>query len=203
MELYMVRHGQTDFNKNKRLQGVIDIPLNEYGIELAEKTAEGLKDVPFDVIYSSPLSRAFQTAEIIRGDRPVEIIPTDSLLELSFGEYEGLICKGEHYNLPDPDFMKFFDNMEEYHVPPKGETIEHLVKRTSSFVLGLMNDPANADKTILLSSHGAAIRGLLTGIWPYANGGTWSGIVHKNCGVTCLHVENGRFNLVFENRIYY
>ena len=108
MELYMVRHGQTDFNKNKRLQGVIDIPLNEYGIELAEKTAEGLKDVPFDVIYSSPLSRAFQTAEIIRGDRPAEIIPTDSLLELSFGEYEGLICKGEHYNLPDPDFMKFF-----------------------------------------------------------------------------------------------
>ena len=114
MELYMVRHGQTDFNKNKRLQGVIDIPLNEYGIELAEKTAEGLKDVPFDVIYSSPLSRAFQTAEIIRGDRPVEIIPTDSLLELSFGEYEGLICKGEHYNLPDPDFMKFFDNMEKF-----------------------------------------------------------------------------------------
>ena len=69
--------------------------------------------------------------------------------------------------------------------------------------LRLMNDPANADKTILLSSHGAAIRGLLTGIWPYANGGTWSGMVHKNCGVTCLHVENGRFDLVFENRIYY
>ncbi len=203
MELYMIRHGQTDFNKNKKLQGVIDIPLNEYGVELAEKTAEGLKDIPFDAIYSSPLSRAFQTAEIIRGSRPIQVIPEDRLLELSFGEYEGLICKGEHYNLPDPDFMKFFDNMAEYRVPPKGETMEHLKQRTSSFVLELMNDPANADKTILLSSHGAAIRGLLAGIWPYANGGTWSSLVHKNCGVTCLHVENGRFDLVFENRIYY
>ncbi len=55
MDIYLIRHGETDWNKTKRLQGVTDIPLNACGIELAEKTAEGLKDVPFDRIYTSPL----------------------------------------------------------------------------------------------------------------------------------------------------
>lgn len=70
MDIYLIRHGETDWNRMKKLQGTTDIPLNAYGIELAEKTAEGLKDVPFDRIYTSPLIRARKTAEIIRGDRP-------------------------------------------------------------------------------------------------------------------------------------
>ena len=74
MDIYLIRHGETDWNKTKRLQGVTDIPLNACGIELAEKTAEGLKNVPFDRIYTSPLIRAKKTAEIIRGDRPVELV---------------------------------------------------------------------------------------------------------------------------------
>ena len=77
MRLYMVRHGETDWNKAKKVQGRAYIPLNAYGRQLAEKTAEGLKDVPFDRIYTSPLIRAKKTAEIIRGDRPVELVVTD------------------------------------------------------------------------------------------------------------------------------
>ena len=58
MDIYLIRHGETDWNRMKKLQGTTDIPLNAYGIELAEKTAEGLKDIPFDRIYTSPLIRA-------------------------------------------------------------------------------------------------------------------------------------------------
>ena len=65
MKLYLIRHGETDYNKMKRNQGQIDIPLNEYGRELAEKTREGLAEVPFDLCLCSPLSRARETAEII------------------------------------------------------------------------------------------------------------------------------------------
>ena len=58
MDIYLIRHGETDYNKGKRLQGTVDIPLNEKGIELAKKTAEGMKDIRFDRIYTSPLIRA-------------------------------------------------------------------------------------------------------------------------------------------------
>ena len=58
MKIYLMRHGETDYNKNKMIQGQCDIELNEYGRELARITAEGLKEVPFDVVYTSPLIRA-------------------------------------------------------------------------------------------------------------------------------------------------
>ena len=79
MDIYLIRHGETDYNRGKRLQGVTDIPLNQRGIDLAEKTAAGLRDISFDKIFTSPLIRARKTAEIIRGERPIEIIPTDGI----------------------------------------------------------------------------------------------------------------------------
>ena len=70
VRLYMVRHGETDWNKAKKVQGRADIPLNAYGRELAEKTAEGLRGISFDLAYTSPLSRAKETAQMFcRGER--------------------------------------------------------------------------------------------------------------------------------------
>ena len=86
MDIYLIRHGETDWNKTKRLQGVTDIPLNAYGIELAEKTAEGLKDVPFDRIYTSPLIRAKETAQIILGTRQIPLLEDPRIKEIGFGE---------------------------------------------------------------------------------------------------------------------
>lgn len=62
MDIYLIRHGETDYNKARRIQGRCDIELNDYGRELAYLTAEGLKEVPFDVIFTSPLKRAKETA---------------------------------------------------------------------------------------------------------------------------------------------
>ena len=203
MDIYLIRHGETDWNKVKKLQGVTDVPLNAYGIELAEKTAKGLKDISFDIIYSSPLIRARRTAEIIRGDRKIEIIPTEGLLEISFGDYEGLTYLPETYNIPVSGFQKFFDDPEHYDTPPNGESLQHLRERTTAFVRGIMNDPAHEDKTILMASHGAAIRGILSGLQNLPVAAFWSGPVHKNCGVTKLHVEHGKFTVEFENRTFY
>lgn len=203
MDIYLIRHGETDYNKARRLQGVTDIPLNAYGIELAEKTAEGLKNVHFDRIYTSPLIRARKTAEIIRGDRKIEIIPTEGLREISFGEYEGLVHMGEERNIPDPDFHYFFDAPERYVTPPGGESLMHLRERTTAFVKKIMNDEANEGLTFLMASHGAAIRAILSGLQNLPVAQFWSGPVHKNCGVTKIHSEHGRFEIVFENRIYY
>ncbi len=203
MEIYLIRHGQTDYNKEKRLQGDTDIPLNDYGIELAEKTAEALKDVPFDVIYTSPLSRARRTAEILRMDRKIEIIPTNGLLEISFGEYEGLSILPENYEIPDPGFRAFFEDPAHYHTAPGGESLEHLRERTSAFLRSIVENPENEEKTILMASHGAAIRGILSSLRNLPISEFWGGPVHQNCGVTKLHAENGVCRIVFENRIYY
>ena len=80
MKLYLIRHGETDYNKMKRNQGQIDIPLNEYGRELARKTREGLAEVPFDLCLCSPLSRARETAEIILEGRDIPIITDKRLI---------------------------------------------------------------------------------------------------------------------------
>ena len=65
MKIYLVRHGETDWNKERKIQGQVDIPLNAFGIHLAEETAKGLRDIPFDICFSSPLGRAKDTARII------------------------------------------------------------------------------------------------------------------------------------------
>ena len=89
MKLYIVRHGTTDWNVQCRFQGRIDIELNSNGRMLAGKLGEKLENVHFDCIYSSPLSRAYETANLIRGHRNIQIIKNDLLAEIAFGELEG------------------------------------------------------------------------------------------------------------------
>lgn len=201
MDIYLMRHGETEWNRIRRLQGIADIPLNENGIAEAKRAAEGLREVPFDRIYTSPLTRARQTAEIVRGDRQIEIIETDGLKEISFGEYEGLICQKEGYNIPDPDFPRFFEDPENYRTAPGGESIQHLRERTLHFVRSVMEDPKNEGMTFLMTTHGAAIRGILSGLQDLPLKDFWSGRVHQNCGVTKIHAEGGTFRIEFENKL--
>ena len=203
MVIYLIRHGETDWNTKRLLQGATDIPLNQNGIEVAQLTAEGLRDVEFDLIFTSPLKRALETAKIIRGERKIPIIPDARLREISFGPYEGLCCQKEGWNIPDPDFGNFIMNPGEY-VPPKGgESIRHLCERTTQFLQELIHHPDYQDKTILLSGHGAVVKGLLISITITDLKDFWNGGVHKNCGVSILDVDAGKVTLRQENVIYY
>ena len=88
MKLYLVRHGQTDWNVKRIAQGRTDIPLNATGIEQAEALRDKLKDYPLDICYCSPLIRAAETAKIAVDGR-CPIIFDNNLVERSFGEFEG------------------------------------------------------------------------------------------------------------------
>ena len=79
MKLYIIRHGETSWNKQKKLQGQRDIMLNDAGIRLAELTGEGMKDIDFDLVISSPLIRAKQTAELVMAGRHLPMI-TDNIM---------------------------------------------------------------------------------------------------------------------------
>lgn len=203
MKLYLIRHGETDWNIVKRLQGATDIPLNENGEALARETAEGLKEIPFDIIFTSPLKRAYRTAEIVKGDREIPIISDDRIREIGFGDYEGLISKTESYSIPDPEFKFFFTKTDCYKTPPNGEPIESLLERTNEFLEELKKREDLKDKTILVSTHGAAVRALLSNIEHCDIAHFWGKGVHKNCGVSCVELVDDEYQILWENKIFY
>ncbi len=203
MKIYLIRHGETDANKRKSLQGRTDISLNEYGRELARITAEGLKNINFDYIFTSPLKRARETAEIIRGNRETSIIEREEILEISFGEYEGLCFGKENFTIPDPEFMNFFSKPECYKTAPGGESLEEVITRTGAFLQELMQDEKYQDKTILLSTHGCALKACLANVQKQPLAEFWGTGVHKNCAVSLVEVQDGRLVVTEDGRLYY
>lgn len=203
MKIYIMRHGETDWNIQKRLQGRTDIPLNENGRDLARITAEALKDVPFDLAVSSPLARALETAEIVIGDRNVPVLTDERLIEISFGDFEGMISGKENYEIPDTEFSNFFLAPDKYLPPPHGEDIRSLGRRTNAFMDDFLNREEYQEKTILITTHGGAMRGLLNSVRTFEMSDFWNGGVPKNCGVAILECRNGKVEVLEENKIYY
>lgn len=203
MKLYMIRHGETDWNVKRRFQGRSDIPLNDEGRRLARITSEALKDVPFTKIYTSPLKRAYETAMIIKGAREIPVIEEPRIIEISFGEYEGLCCGKENYNIPDPEFMNFFDRPEAYKPPRGAEGIEELKVRTADFLQEIVHNKNMENDIILVSTHGAALRGLLSEINMIRTEDFWKGGVHKNCAVTIADAKDGQIRITEEGKTYY
>lgn len=204
MKLYIIRHGETDWNKARRVQGHSDIPLNDYGRHLAEETAEGLRDVKFDLAYTSPLVRAKETAEIVLDGRNIPLIEEDGIKELGFGAYEGMCCSGEHKASESDAFNKFFTDTANYVPAEGGESIRHLLDRTEQFLEKLYRTESLQDKTILLSTHGAAMTALLNNIKGKCEiADFWHQGVPANCAVTIVEVHNGIPKITDENLIYY
>ena len=203
MRLYLIRHGETDWNKKRKLQGQIDIPLNEFGRRLALETAPALADIPFDLVITSPLRRAKQTAELVLAGRGIPMREEGRLMEMAFGAFEGLVCKGENYNIPDPEFHRFYDDPAGYVPPRGGESFHDVMVRLNDFWNDLNADASLQDKIVLVSLHGAVLCGLLTILKGKTVSEFWGGGVHKNCAVTLVEVEEGRPKIVFENRTYY
>ncbi len=203
MKLYIIRHGETEWNVKRRFQGRSDIPLNEEGRRLARITSDALRDVDFTRIYTSPLKRAYETAMIMKGDRDIPVMTEQRIIEISFGVYEGLCCGKENYNIPDPEFMNFFDRPEAYKPPQGAESIEELRERTADFLQEIVHNKDMENDTILVSTHGAALRGLLSCINHIDIGDFWKGGVHKNCAVTTVEVRDGQAVIIEEGKTYY
>ena len=140
----LLRHGQTDWNIDFRLQGVTDVALNETGIEQARLAASALNLNDWDFIASSPLSRARDTADIVASRLNIpEVAVLPLLLERSFGEVEGMLYEDWKANYPDG-------------IAPGGETEEQLHARTLLLLDELLETYRGT--RVLAISHGALIR---------------------------------------------
>mgnify|MGYP000375262249 FL=1 len=202
MKIYFVRHGETDWNKERKIQGQVDIPLNEFGRHLARETAKGLRDVPFDVCFTSPLGRARETAQIILQGRDAPILEDKRILEMNFGVLEGKCCSKEGWDVPD-SFQMFFDDPVHYQAPEGGEDFQAVRKRTGDFLNWLFAQEQYRDSTVLVTTHGAAMAGLLNNLKKKPLAEYWGVGVHKNCGVTEVDVTDGRIDIISENKVYY
>jgi alpha-ribazole phosphatase/probable phosphoglycerate mutase len=156
--IYLTRHGQTEWNALGKVQGKTDISLNEMGREQAQIVKDKLKNIKFDLVFSSPLSRALETAKIITGRNETinndeilinkfdkvatsnKIIIDSRIIERDCGEFEGKPFDGETINWNDENETRFGI-----------ETLKDLYKRITSFFDEIRNNYKN--KNILVVSH--------------------------------------------------
>ena len=150
--LYIIRHGKTDWNAVYRLQGRSDIPLNDEGRQMAREAAKKYAGIHFDICYSSPLSRALETARILLEGRNVPIITDERLLEMCFGEFEGAENCFLH---PEWSIYKFFKDTENYVAENGAESLDELFARTGDFLENVVKKDLESGKDILIVGHGA------------------------------------------------
>ncbi len=185
MKFYVIRHGQTNWNKKGKKQGKTDIELNEEGIKQAKEARDILVDYPIDIIVSSPLKRARRTAEIINEKKSVPIILDKALEERGYGIFEG---KTKEEISQDKIFCT--DILDNYKINKQYkdiETIQSLCDRIWTLLDNLKREYIN--KNILLVTHGG-VTGAING---YFNGANDRGILEDlnldNCEIRTFEIE--------------
>ena len=149
MKIYIIRHGQTNWNIIKKIQGQKDIELNETGIKQATDKISIFNEYNFDLIICSTLKRAMKTAEILNSEKNIPIIYTDALRERKFGDLEGVISDFDE----DPMY-NINTNIKEKNIEP----VLELYKRVSD-LLNEIKEKYN-DKKVLLVTHGGTSRAI-------------------------------------------
>ena len=200
MKIYIVRHGETPWNAQHRVQGMADVSLNENGIELAKITGEALRDIPCDFVISSPLTRALQTARCLLGNREIPLYTDSRIREISFGVMEGVSLQEEGEFAQT--FRQFFKDPKEYEPPKDGESLDEVCSRTGDFLTELLKKEEWENATVLIVSHGCAVRAMLQRFYK-DDLGFWHGQVPPNCSVNILEARHGKAVLTAEDQVYY
>ena len=160
--LYLVRHGETEWNKNGIIQGQLDSPLTNEGLSQVKQTAQELKDIHFDAIFSSDLHRAQKTAEIIKLERQLAIQTSKALRERTFGHYEG--TSGEKYREKFQQLIEKVKQLsdEDHKVFKFDKDIESDEEVIGRFITQLREIAvAYPNKTVIVVTHGGCIRTFL------------------------------------------
>ena len=190
MKIYLVRHGETDWNQAGLLQGQTDIALNDQGLEQAHDAAERLKKVPFEIAFCSPLIRAKRTAEIIIGDRKITLTTDERLRELNFGPWEGVDIQSIKDAASQP-----FTNPGSY-IPPVGaESFAQLYKRSGEFVDQVLLPLEGTYETVLVVAHGGVNRSILNPVLNIPVDDFWR--MHMgNCATAILDCTDGKLSML-------
>ena len=193
MKLYITRHGQTEWNILKIMQGWKNSDLTNKGIEDAIRLRERLKDIEFSKIYSSPSGRALDTANYVKGNKDIEIEIHEGLKEMGFGSWEGMdredvleLYSEEHYN---------YWNRPHLYAPSDGETFQELFKRVESALKFIIEN--SDDDNVLIVSHAITIKAIYYIIQKYRLEDFWDIPFIEGTSLSILEIDgdNGEFIL--------
>ncbi len=189
--LYVTRHGQTEWNQQRRAQGHLNSPLTELGKAQASRLAERLKPIHFDAVYTSTLGRTMQTAKIALGERAIEIEQSEQLKELFFGDWEGVTFT--EIEARDPEHFHNLWHRPDIYDPPTGEKITDLIVRIKREFEAIAE--RHLGETVFIVVHGGVIKALmyayqhgnLADFWksePYAEPTSLSKLVYSEGSMT-------------------
>lgn len=174
MKIYYVRHGQTDWNLARKMQGGgTEKELNETGINQANETRKELENVKYDIIICSPMYRAKQTAEIINKDKNVKTIIDERIRERKLGKLEG-------HEITDEIEKQIWDYNLNYQIP-EGENLHDFEKRILDFLEDIKEK--YSDKTVLIVAHGGIAKVIKAHLYGMPKSKLLSDISTKNCEI--------------------
>ncbi len=191
-KLLLVRHGETDWNLEKRFQGLTDTRLNETGIWQSEQVAETLQSAEIHHLHTSPLTRTRQTADIINQYHNLRPQPDERLRELGFGAWEGHTWAEIERNYPT-HAAKYAQNMA--NVPPNAEPLPLYELRIQSFIESLRHTKG----THLIVSHGGTLRTLLCLLIGLSVLEHWQ-FNMANCSITNIDIYDQAAIVNYSNR---
>jgi broad specificity phosphatase PhoE len=191
--IVLIRHGETEWNREEIFRGRADVELNETGLQQAQLLAQYLADQKIDAIYSSPLKRALTTAEKITIYQDVKVNIASELIDFDYGEWQGLSHDAvrQRYDLLYKEWLK---NPQLVKIP-HGETLNDVRSRTLRLVDRIN---ANHNGTVALISHRVIGKVLICALLALDNSHFWN-IRLDTCGITTFTREDERFVLVKHN----
>ena len=195
MKLILVRHGETDWNKERRIQGgFTDTELNEAGRKQAERIALALKNEKLTALYSSPLKRALKTAQAIAKFHNLKVETDPNLREVNSGEINGLSL--EEIKASYPDFWREWKESENPLRFPEGESLEELQNRAWGVIKGIIQ--RHPDGAVVVVCHVFTILAIICQALelklPY-----FRRLEHNIGGISILNFKGGRASLVLFN----
>ena len=179
--LLLVRHGETAWNAEGRLQGSEDISLSEEGRRQARLIGDRLANTSIDVAYSSDQSRAHDTAQHILEGRDVALNPIPELRERSHGVFEGLTPSERKDRYPEMFADSLIKNLD--FAPSGGETFRGTNRRMAGWAHGFLQD--HLKETVLVVGHGGSLRGAIIAWMGFSDEATWR-FVLANCGLSII-----------------
>lgn len=191
-KLFIVRHAETEWNRNGRLQGWKNAPLTDKGKKQAKMLKDRLNNEPIDIAYSSPLGRTCDTADILLDGRDVPLIKDDRLKEINMGRWEGV--KSEEVKEKNPDLYNTFWSRPDKYEPITGESYHELQERVLSGLNEIIKK--HPGENILLISHGCATKIIMAYFESKPLKELWNPPKIKEASLSIVDVKDGKPNIL-------
>lgn len=194
LRLYITRHGETEWNIERRIQGWKNSNLTPKGVENAIALGNWLKDIDFNCIYSSSSQRTIHTAELIRGDRIIRLIPDNNLREINLGEWEGK-TSAEFEELDNQGHKAFWETPHLY-VPKSGESFFQVRDRIEAVLNKIMNE--NEDGNVLIVTHAVIVKTMLSLFKGYSIEKLWEPPIIHGTSLSIVEVNKNEASVILE-----